>query len=313
MLDAAIESAGATGRERSVMHGHGLVWRRWRGLARVAAGLLALVVFGGASVASATEAREWPTSPDNGPGQGRQCGHGHGHGAGGMAVLAVMPEEALAAGEVVYVAERQELTRRQKRLLRRAERHARKAAKLRAKSGADDRQVVVVARPAMRVPTSYAVVRGGQVVPVRVVGAGCEVGEPRHRPKIVVAQGEAPRVAVARRAPRKEHGPEGLDAAALAATIERELAGIDLDGLADEVSREVERALREVERAHARVDAAQAKATRHAERAERKAEQARRRGEAVQREVDRALRDGVIDGEERRRIGEAARAAARER
>jgi hypothetical protein len=237
-----------------------------------------------------------------------------------------------------------QLTRRQRRLLRRAERHARKAAKLRAKSGAESPRYVMVALPgtvalSSSVPPGHRyVVRGtGHAVHVVRHGEGCEHGHAKRGPKIVVARGEAPGVVIGK---RKHHA---LDADALGAEIERALAGVDAEAITAEVERglreaerelaaidleaiaaEVERGLQGAEEALARAEAAQEQAERaharaerdgqrQAERAQRKAAKALRRGAAVQREVERAMRDGVIDGEEQRRIGEAAREAAKAR
>ncbi|MCY1059803.1 M56 family metallopeptidase [Nannocystis sp. SCPEA4] len=141
---------------------------------------------------------------------------------------------------------------------------------------------------------------------------------------------------------------EHLDLAGLADALE----DLDLDHIADDVEREVERSLRasghiavspeggwevrrverehklaanearrqaqqesrrlERERVRAEADArrAEADARRIANDQAKKVNQARARaGEAVRREVERALRDNVIDAEEQRRIEEAARKA----
>ncbi|MBZ5711040.1 M56 family metallopeptidase [Nannocystis pusilla] len=132
-----------------------------------------------------------------------------------------------------------------------------------------------------------------------------------------------------------------LDLSGLADALE----DLDLDDIADDVEREVERSLRasghvagspaggwelrRIEREHKlaanearrqvqqesrRVERERARAEADARRAAndqaKKANQARvRAGEAVRREVERALRDNVIDADEQRRIEEAARKA----
>src|SRR5690606_22937070 len=101
---------------------------------------------------------------------------------------------------------------------------------------------------------------------------------------------------------------ESLDLAGLAEALE----SFDLDALAGDIEREVERVQghgaasdAKAERALRRAEHGRARA--EAERVRRSSKAGARAGEAVQREVERALRDNVIDAEEGRRIGEAAR------
>ena len=138
-----------------------------------------------------------------------------------------------------------------------------------------------------------------------------------------------------------ERKVEHLDLAGLADALD----DLDVDDIADDVEREVERSLRasghpgvvrvgrdpgrsaaeaqreaereirrlERDRRRAEADArrAEADARRIAADALKKTNQARvRAGEAVRREVERALQDNVIDADEQRRIEEAARRAS---
>jgi hypothetical protein len=246
-------------RSTTAPRGRGLWARRRRGL--LGAGLLALVAFGapGLSVAAAhgpRAPREWPTAPE----RGRGPSHAQ--------VVVLAPHHEAHAHDWLVVEEPQPQTARQRRLLRRAERHAKKAEKLRAKSGVKAQAAYKV----IHVPVAPA-----RPLDVAVVHhTGCEHEEP---PKIVLPQIVLPRLA---------------------------LAGVE--EMAADVERQVEHALRGAERSLERAE----RARERAERAQQQAAKAQlRAGAALRREVDRALRDGVIDAEERRRISEAARAAAR--
>lgn len=93
-------------------------------------------------VVRAADDGEWPTAPDRGPGSV------HVSRSSATPVLLVTSHDFAHGHDYVVVHRPPKLTARQRRLLRRAERHARKAARLREKSGADTAQYVQVARPA---------------------------------------------------------------------------------------------------------------------------------------------------------------------
>jgi len=235
--------------------------RRWRAL--LGALLLALTP----GLASAAEPEEWPTTPDRGPQRATGIPWMRFSGDPNQPVEVL---GQLGHGRQVLVVREQELTGRQRRLIRRAERHAEKAAKLRKKAGTTGVYAVVV-------PDVQRI----QSAPTRTV-----VIDPR-RPKVQVVRLD------------REH--DGCDEHEDEDEVEVHAPVVlDTEQLSKDVERQVARALREAERMKARAE-------RDAERAQRGAERGRRHGEAARRAVERAMRDGKIDAEEGRRIGEAAR------
>ncbi|HEY8376541.1 MAG TPA: hypothetical protein VIK91_08635 [Nannocystis sp.] len=246
-----------------------------RGGWRCAALVLALFGFAAPALvpvrAEAHGEREWPTYPDEGPKTAQ-----HYVLVPASEVLAERPQ-AVEGGELFVVKKREEPTRRQKRLLRRAERHARKAAELRKKSGVDDK-LYVVAAPRAR----------------------CDTGAP----KVVVAQGGPTRIVIKGHPGKKKDRVvriEGLDAA-------REVV-VDLAAIQADIDRQVAGALRAAERAQSGTGRAVELSV---EKAMRTVAKVVRSSEAIARTLERALRDGVIDEEERAAIGEAARAVGRD-
>lgn len=248
--------------------------RRWRAL--LGALLLALL-----PAAANAEVEEWPTTADRGPRTTatripwlRFSGDPN------------APVELLGGverGREVLVVREPELTGRQRRLLRRAERHAAKAAKLRDKVGPratrGEYAIVVPATPRVQpTPTRTVVIDqrrpNVQVVRLGREDDGCDEREVEAiRSEVIEVEG-----------PDEMHGPMIIDARRLARDVERQ----------------AQRAVRDAERARDRAQRAQERAQRDAERA---AEHGRQRGEEARREVERAMRDA----DERRRIGEAAR------
>lgn len=269
----AIDPAGVAGdAPRSI--------RRWRALL---GGLLLALLPG---FASAGESEEWPTAPDRGERPVTRIPWMRFSGDPNMPVEVLGNVER---GREVLVVREKELTGRQRRLLRRADRKAAKAAELRKKAGARGTQV------------EYAVV----VPAVRQV----EASPPR---TIVIDQRRprgprGPKVQVVRM-DREHEGCDEREQHVRSEVHEHDIevhAPVVIDS--ERISRDVERALREGERARERAMRDAERAQRHQERAHRDADQGRRRGEAAGREVERAMRDGKIDADERRRIREAAR------
>lgn len=211
---------------------------RWR----VLLGALLLALTPGLATAGAAEPEEWPTVPDQGPRSPTRIPWMTFSGDSSAPVFAMVPGQTVHAHEVVVVREH-ELTRRQRRLLRRAERHAEKAARLRAKTGAHAPR------------GAYAM-----VVPVAQAAAP--------RPVAV----EPPRVHVVNVASEHEHEsedcaqPERAAAPGVPVTIE-------LEQLSADIQRQVERALRDAHRARERAE----RSMRHAERAMHRGPQRSRR------------------------------------
>lgn len=120
--------------------------------------------------AAATEPEEWPTSSDRGPRSPTRIPWLRFSGDPAAPVLVAVPGQALHAHEVVVLRE-QELSRRQRRLLRRAERHAEKAARLRARAGTPaSRDTYVMVVPAVQAapPAHPVTVMHPQVHAVRL-------------------------------------------------------------------------------------------------------------------------------------------------
>lgn len=267
--------------------------RRWRVL--LVASLLALAP--GLASAEAAQGDEWPTTPDRGPGSPRKIPWLRFSGDPNASVV-VVPERGVHAREVVIVREHEPLTARQRRLLRRAERHAEKAAVLRKKAGdreTRDRYAVVV--PALSVvhapPAPPAPPR-----PVVVQRATPEV-------HVVHVEHEEHEEHEEHDDCRDEHerddddgddgherGPVVIDAGKISADIERQVAQALREA---DVERKVEHALRQVERAREQTERARERAQRDGERAREQAERARegveRAREGAQRARERAERD----------------------
>lgn len=244
---------------------------RWRALL----GALLLTLTPGLSSADAAGSEDWPTVPDNGPRTTKRVPWMSFSGDPSAPVLAA--GHTTHAHEVVVVREH-EPTRRERRLQRRAERHAAKAAKLRAKAGP---------------PSSHATV----LVPVVHMAPPA----PPAPPRTVLLERGHPSVHVVRlaQAPTHEHDDcdeddhdddddSGLAAEleALAAEVDalevdtRELhvpVVIDIEGLPADVQRQVERDHRDAARAHEQAERGRERAQEHAERARERAERARER------------------------------------
>lgn len=254
--------------------------RRWRA---VLGGLLLALLPG---FAIAGESEEWPTAPDRGEKPVTRIPWMRFSGDPNAPVEVLGNVER---GREVLVVREKELTGRQRRLLRRADRKAEKAAELRKKAGVRGTAVEY----AVVVPT----VRQVEVSPPRTIVID------QRRPK-------GPNVQVVRL--DREH--DGCDEREEHARSEEHEhveehapVVIDAERLSKDVERQVEQALRHAERARERAQRDQERAHRGHERAQRGAAHGRRRHEAAAREVERAMRDGQLDADERRRIREAAR------
>jgi hypothetical protein len=267
MRAPAIDPAGVAG----VAAPHS--FRRWRALL----GGLLLALLPGFAIAG--ESEEWPTAPDRGERPVTRIPWMRFSGDPNVPVEVLGGVER---GREVLVVREKELTGRQRRLLRRADRKAEKAAELRKKAGARGTAV------------EYAVV----VPAVRHV----EASPPR---TIVIDQRrpKGPNVQVVRM--DREH--DGCDEHEHEDIEVHAPVVIDAERLSRDVERRVEQALRQAERARERAQRDQERAHRDHERAQRGAAHGRRRHEAAAREVERAMRDGQIDADERRRIQGAAR------
>lgn len=255
--------------------------RRWRA---VLGGLLLALLPG---FAIAGESEEWPTAPDRGERPVTRIPWMRFSGDPNLPVEVLGDVER---GREVLVVREKELTGRQRRLLRRADRKAEKAAELRKKAGARGTAV------------EYAVV----VPMVRQA----PVSQPR---TIVIDQRrpQGPKVQVVRM-DREHDGCDEHEEHARSEEHEHDIEEhapvvIDAERLSKDVERQVEQALRHAEQARDRAQRDQERAQRHHERAQRGAAHGRRRHEAAAREVERAMRDGQLDADERRRIREAAR------
>lgn len=244
---------------------------------RVLLGALLLALTPG--TASAGEPEEWPTTPDRGRGEVKRVPWMRFSGDPNDQVVV---GQLAHAREVVVVRE-PELTPRQRRLLRRADRRAAKAARLRDRAGTHD--------------TRYAV-----VMPVEA---------PAPPQRSVIVEAPSPHVQVV------HHEQESCHEAEVEVPVHVPVV-VDVERLSLDVQRQVERAHRDAERAHERAQREHERALREHERAQRDRERAQRdaertayrRGHEVQRTAHEAMRDGRIDAEEQRRIAEAARRAA---
>lgn len=246
---------------------------------RVLLGALLLALTPG--TASAGEPEEWPTTPDRGRGEVKRVPWMRFSGDPNDQVVV---GQLAHAREVVVVRE-PELTPRQRRLLRRADRRAAKAARLRDRVGTHD--------------TRYAV-----VMPVEA---------PAPPQRSVIVEAPHPHVQVVHHEQESCHEAEAEVEVPVHVPVV-----VDVERLSLDVRRQVERAHRDAERAHERAQREHERALREHERAQRDRERAQRdaertayrRGHEVQRTAHEAMRDGRIDAEEQRRIAEAARRAA---
>lgn len=267
MTARVIDPAGQAG---SAAFAAPTMFRRWRAWF----GALLLTLTPG--LVSAAESEEWPTAPDRGPRSETRIPWMRFSGDPNQPVQVL---GQLERGQQVLVVREQELSGRQRRLLRRAERHAEKAAKLRKKAAARGAQgmyamVVPVAQPA---------------APARTVVID------QRRPKVQVVRLDREHEGCdEREAGDHVHVPVVIDAEQLSEDVERQVEQalreverikvVDAGQISRDVERQVAQALREAERARAR-------AQRDAERSQRDVERARRQGEAARRAVERAKRE----------------------
>jgi hypothetical protein len=273
----------------------------------LAATLLALAP--GLASAEAAQGDEWPTTPDRGPGSPRKIPWLRFSGDPNASVV-VVPERGVHAREVVIVREHEPLTARQRRLLRRAERHAEKAAVLRKKAGdreTRDRYAVVVpalsvvhAPPAPPAPPRPVVVQ--RATPeVHVVHVEHEEHEEHDEHEDCRDEDEGDDD------DGHEHGPVVIDAGRISADIERQVAQALREA---DVERKVERALRQVERAREQTERARERAREQArEQVERARERAERDGERAREQAER----GREQAERARERAQRAERAERDR